>query len=198
MEDRKERTTDDIIIYAATNEKIINAVEDISKELGIETVRLVDKLLSDYLNSHIESEKPENNTVTMEEFINNPENRKAAELKAFDLWNILTNNSNTDLALTRIFTKSEVVKRTNLSNKKLGELLELFELFGLVSFTKGDYEFRFCFGQELRRAEAYADVIDACSVVNIAIERYKSMYSEEERDRILKELEDNIKKIIKF
>lgn len=199
MENKKERTTDDIIIYAATNEKVINAIESISKDLGIETVRLIDKLLTDYLNSHSKSEKQENKTVTMEEFVNNPENRKAAEVKAFDLWNIMTNNAKTDLALTRIFTKSEIIKRTNLSNKKLGELLELFELFGLVSFTKGNYEFRFCFGQELQRAEAYVDIVDACSVINIAIERYKSMYSEgEERDKIIKELQDNMKELIKF
>lgn len=199
MENKKERTTDDIIIYAATNEKVINAVESISKNLGIETVRLIDKLLTDYLNSHSKSEKQENKTVTMEEFVNNPENRKAAEIKAFDLWNIMTHNAKTDLALTRIFTKSEIIKRTNLSNNKLGELLELFELFGLVSFTKRNYEFRFCFGRELQRAEAYADIVDACSVINIAIERYKSMYSEgEERDKIIKELQDDMKELIKF
>lgn len=199
MENKKERTTDDIIIYAATNEKVINAVESISKELDIETVRLEDKLLIDYLNIYSKSEKQESKEVTMEEFINNSENRKAAEIKAFDLWNIITHNAKTDLALTRIFTKSEIIKRTNLSNKKLDDLLELFELFGLVTFTKGNYEFRFCFGQELQRAEAYADIVDACSVVNIAIERYKSMYSEgEEKDKIIKELQDNIKELIKF
>ena len=199
MENKKERTTDDIIIYAATNEKVINAVESISKELDIETVRLEDKLLVDYLNIYSKSEKQESKEVTMEEFINNSENRKAAEIKAFDLWNIITHNAKTDLALTRIFTKSEIIKRTNLSNKKLDDLLELFELFGLVTFTKGNYEFRFCFGQELQRAEAYADIVDACSVVNIAIERYKSMYSEgEEKDKIIKELQDNIKELIKF
>ena len=199
MENKKERTTDDIIIYAATNEKVINAVESISKELDIETVRLEDKLLVDYLNIYSKSEKQESKDVTMEEFINNSENRKAAEIKAFDLWNIITHNAKTDLALTRIFTKSEIIKRTNLSNKKLDDLLELFELFGLVTFTKGNYEFRFCFGQELQRAEAYADIVDACSVVNIAIERYKSMYSEgEEKDKIIKELQDNIKELIKF
>ena len=199
MENKKERTTDDIIIYAATNEKVINAAESISKELDIETVRLEDKLLVDYLNIYSKSEKQESKDVTMEEFINNSENRKAAEIKAFDLWNIITHNAKTDLALTRIFTKSEIIKRTNLSNKKLDDLLELFELFGLVTFTKGNYEFRFCFGQELQRAEAYADIVDACSVVNIAIERYKSMYSEgEEKDKIIKELQDNIKELIKF
>ena len=199
MENKKERTTDDIIIYAATNEKVINAVESISKDLSIETVRLEDKLLVDYLNIYSKSEKQESKEVTMEEFINNSENRKAAEIKAFDLWNIITHNAKTDLALTRIFTKSEIIKRTNLSNKKLDDLLELFELFGLVTFTKGNYEFRFCFGQELQRAEAYADIVDACSVVNIAIERYKSMYSEgEEKDKIIKELQDNIKELIKF
>lgn len=199
MENKKERTTDDIIIYAATNEKVINAVESISKDLSIETIRLEDKLLVDYLNIYSKSEKQESKEVTMEEFINNSENRKAAEIKAFDLWNIITHNAKTDLALTRIFTKSEIIKRTNLSNKKLDDLLELFELFGLVTFTKGNYEFRFCFGQELQRAEAYADIVDACSVVNIAIERYKSMYSEgEEKDKIIKELQDNIKELIKF
>lgn len=199
MENKTEKqTTDDILIYGATNEKVIKAVEALSKQEGIELVRLEDKVLTDYLNSK-NKEENEPKTVTVDEFINNPENRKAAEEKAFYLWNILTMNAKTDLAMNRIFSKSEVVQRTTLSNKKLGELLDMLQLFGLVVFTKGNYEFKFIFGEELQKAEAYADIVDVTSTLNVEITRYLSLQkTDEEKTKAIEELKNNLKELIKF
>lgn len=189
MENKTEKqTTDDILIYGATNKKVIEAVEALSKQEGIELVRLEDRVLTDYLNSKNKAEN-EPKAVTVEEFINNPENRKAAEEKAFYLWNILTMNAKTDLAMNRIFSKSEVVQKTTLSNKKLGELLDTLQLFGLVVFTKGNYEFKFIFGEELQKAEAYADIVDVTSTLNVEITRYLSLQkTDEEKQKAIEEL----------
>lgn len=199
MENKTEKqTTDDILIYGATNEKVIEAVEALSKQEGIELVRLEDRVLTDYLNSKNKAEN-EPKAVTVEEFINNPENRKAAEEKAFYLWNILTMSAKTDLAMNRIFSKSEVVQKTTLSNKKLGELLDTLQLFGLVVFTKGNYEFKFIFGEELQKAEAYADIVDVTSTLNVEITRYLSLQkTDEEKQKAIEELKNNLKELIKF
>lgn len=192
------QSTDDVLIYGATNENVIKAIEAISKDCNVELVRLEDKVLTDYLNSKKVAENAPK-AVTVDEFINNSENRKIAEEKAFYLWNILTQNAKTDLAINRIFTKSEVVNKTTLTNKKLGELLEMLQLFGLVVFTKGNYEFRFIFGEELQKAEAYADIVDAITTLNVEITRYKSFYkTDEEKEKAIDELKNNFKELIKF
>lgn len=199
MENKTEKqTTNDILIYGATNEKVIKSIEALSKQEGIELVRLEDKVLTDYLK-HKNKTDNEPKAVTVEEFINNPENRRIAEEKAFYLWNLLTINAKTDLAINRIFTKSEVVQRTTLTNKTLGELLEMLQLFGLVIFTKGNYEFRFVFGEELQKAEAYADIIDAITTLNVEIARYISLQkTNEEKQKAIDELKNNLKELIKF
>lgn len=199
MENKTEtQTIDSILIYGATNEKVIKAVEALSKQEGVELVRLEDRVLTDYLKRKNKAEN-EPNTVTVEEFINNPENRKAAEERAFYLWNLLTMNAKTDLAINRIFTKSEVVNRTTLTNKTLGELLDMLQLFGLVVFTKSNYEFRFIFGEELQKAEAYADIVDVTTTLNVEITRYISLQkTEEEKEKAIEELKNNLKELIKF
>ena len=55
--------------------------------------------------------KEENKAVSVEDFLNNEENRKETELKAISFWNLLTHNSNMNNSNDRVFTKSEVVKR---------------------------------------------------------------------------------------
>lgn len=192
------KTADDILIYGATNKNVIKAVETISKDLGVELVRLEDKVLTDYLKRQEKAEQA-SKAVTVDEFINNPENRKAAEEKAFYLWNIMTMNAKTDLALNRIFTKSEIVNKTTLTNKTLGDLLDMLQLFGLVVFTKGDYEFRFIFGEELRKAEAYADIVDVATTLNVEITRYLSFHkTDEEKQKAIVELQNNLKELVKF
>lgn len=193
----QQRTTDDILIFGATNETVIKAIETIGKENNVELVRLEDKVLSDYLNSKSKAENAQK-AVTVEEFINNPENRRIAEERAFYLWNIMTNNAKTDSAINRIFTKSEIINRTTLSHKKLGELLDMLQLFGLVVFTKGEYEFRFVFGEELQKAEAYADIVEVTSKLNVEIARYISLHKDsDERLGAIKELKNNLHELIK-
>jgi hypothetical protein len=196
MENQNAKNENEILIFAATNENVIKAIEAISKQESVELVRLEDKLLTDYLKS---KSNRENTPITVDEFIANEENKKTAEEKALYLWNLLTNNASTDKAFSRIFTKSEVVQRTTLTNKKLGDLLDLFNLFGLVTFTKGNYEFKFVFGEKLQQAETYADIIQDITLMNVNISRYKNLFkTEEERSAAIKELQENIAKLIQY
>lgn len=195
MNKSQKRTTDDILIFGATNETVIKAIETIGKENNVELVRLEDKVLEDYIKRQ---SKAENKPATVEEFINNPENKKAAESKAFYLWNLITNNAKTEQSINRIFTKSEIVKKTTLTNKTLGELLQMLHLFGFIVFEKGNYEFRFVFTEELRKSESYADIVEAVAILNVEISRYLSLQGEEDRSKAVEELKNNLKELIKI
>lgn len=199
MKNKSEtQTTDDILIYGATNERVISAIEALSKQEGVELVHLDDRVLTDYLKRQNEAENAPK-AMTVEEFVNNPENRKAAEERAFYLWNLMTMNAKTDLAMNRIFTKSEIVNKTTLTNTTLGKLLDMLKLFGLVVFTKGNYEFKFVFGEELQKAEAYADIVEVTTNLNIEITRYISLQkTEEEKKKAIEELKSGLKELIRF
>lgn len=145
MDNKEQLKVDNLFVYATKSDEISKEVQDLVSQSHSTTkiVRLESRLLDDLVKAE---SKPE--TKSLDEFLNNQENKDEAEKKALTLWNILTHNGDYNDSVKRIFTKSEVVKRTNLSNKKLGEALDLFHLFGLVEFTKDKYEFRFCFGKE--------------------------------------------------
>jgi hypothetical protein len=196
MENQNVQKESDVLIFAATNENVIKAVEAISNQENVELVRLEDKVLTDYLKS---KSKQETKPITVDEFVADAENRKTAEEKAMYLWNLLTNNATTDKAFNRIFTKSEIVQRTTLTNKTLGELLDLLSLFGLITFTKGTYEFKFLFGEKLQQAETYADIIQDITLMNVNIVRYKNLFKDDaEREAAVKELQENIAKLIQY
>lgn len=197
MDNKEQLKADNLFVYATKSEEISKEVQDLVSQSHSTTkiVRLESRLLDDLVKAE---SKPE--TKSLDEFLNNQENKDEAEKKALTLWNILTHNGDYNDSVKRIFTKSEVVKRTNLSNKKLGEALDLFHLFGLVEFTKDKYEFRFCFGKEIRKAGVYADIINDIALLNADISRYRAMFKEDnlERDAAMIELESNIKELIKF
>lgn len=187
---------DNILIFGTTSEEIANAVEALSKEKNVNPVRLENKVIDDYIS---QQSNAENKPISVDAFAADKENQRRAEEKAVLLWNIITNNATTDKAFDRIFTKSEIVQKTTLTNKTLGELLELLSFFGFVVFTKGNYEFKFVFGEETRKAEAYADIIETLSTLNINIVRYKNLHKDEtEQNSALDELRNNLKKLIKI
>lgn len=187
---------DNILIFGTTSEEIANAVEALSKEKNVNSVRLENKVIDDYI---IQQSNAENKPISVDEFTADKENQRIAEEKALTLWNMMTNNATTDKAFDRIFTKSEIVQKTTLTNKTLGELLELLSLFGFIVFTKGRYEFKFIFGEETRKAEAYADIIETLSALNVNIARYKNLHKDEtEQNSALDELRNNLKELIKI
>lgn len=189
----------DLFVYATKNEEIATELEKILSEKHSTTdiVRLDSRLLDDLRKD--ESKENKLREITVDEFLSSKENKDIAETKALTLWNLLTHNADYSESLKRIFTKSEIVNRTNLTNKTLGELLELLSLFGYVEFTKGNYEFRFVFGKEIRQAGLHADIIEAVSNLNVMISRFKSAFdNEDDKNKELEELKENVNKLIVF
>lgn len=190
-----ENRAENLFVFATKNNELAKEIEEIvKKHEGIEIIRLEDRLLDDLISK---KSKEENKPQTVEEFVNNEENRNAAETKALSLWNMLTNNQDLSECNNRIFTSAEVTTRTNLSHSKLKNLLELFDLFGLVEFVNGKrYEFKLIFGEKTKQANVYADIIRDVSNLNDDIARYKAVFKEEEKEKAVDELKTNIPQLI--
>lgn len=133
--------------------------------------------------------------IAMDEFLTNPENRKLAEKRAIAFWKMIgkpTDTTNT------VYRKSEIVKRTNFTNKSLFEVLELLHLFGFIVFTKGRYEFKFCFGKEQLIEEACMSIVELTEVLNFSIKRYLSLFEENELEDAREQLKKNLTELIKL
>lgn len=190
-----ENKAENLFVFATKNNELAKEIEEIvKKHEGIEIIRLEDRLLDDLIS---QQSKEENNPQTVEEFVNNEENRNAAETKALSLWNMLTNNQDLSECNNRIFTSAEVTTRTNLSHSKLKNLLELFDLFGLVEFVNGKrHEFKLIFGEKTKQANVYADIIQDVTNLNDDIARYKAIFKDEEKEKAVEELKTNIPQLI--
>lgn len=192
-----------IVILGCVNNDVVAHIEKtVGEILGSEgqIVRLDDKVVFDYIESSKEAKK----NVTVEEFINNPDNRREAEEKALALWNMVTRNDDVAKAPFITFQKSVIVNATTLSHKELGELLELFKLFGLIEYMEGTtYKFRFLFGNRVRLATLSNDVSAAVNLLTDAIACFKSAINgdttltDDEKSQMNKELEDSIARLTK-
>ena len=187
MENKK---AEDIIIAASTEQSVIDGLEDFARQRGKHLILLDDKVITDYIKGtqRAENQPPQ----TVERFLQSNENREEAEMKAIALFNLITHNGDILTAGDRVFKKSDITKRTNLTHKTLGELLTLFSLFGLIEWKKGDYEFSFIFSKEVRQASALADITNTTTMLNQNIVRYLSQFSDEEKKTKFNEIRETI------
>lgn len=182
-------------VYATENDTLAEAIQKTAEQHCTgEIIRLDDKLI----DTITEARSKEKKAPTVSELIADEDNKNEAEKKALYLWNMMTNNAPVENASERIFTKTEIVRRTTLTHKTLGELLELFRLFGFIEFVKGNYEFRFIFSQKTKQDNAYADIVEDIRLLNINIARYKNLLSEDEFAEKWDKLRENITQLISF
>lgn len=187
MENKK---AEDIIIAASTEQSVIDGLEDFARQRGKHLVLLDDKVITDYIKGTERSENQPPQTV--ESFLQSNKNREEAETKAIALFNLITHNGDMLTAGDKVFKKSDITKRTNLTHKTLGELLTLFSLFGLIEWKKGDYEFSFVFSKEVRQASALADITNTTTMLNQNIVRYLSQFSDEEKKTKFSEIRETV------
>ena len=193
MEKNNEKEIE--FVYATENDTLAEAIQKTAEQHCTgEIIRIDDKLI----DTITEARSKEKKAPTVSEFVADEDNKNEAEKKALYLWNMMTNNAPVENASERIFTKTEIVRRTTLTHKTLGELLELFRLFGFIEFVKGNYEFRFIFSQKTKQDNAYADIVEDIRLLNINIARYKNLLSEDEFTEKWDKLRENITQLISF
>lgn len=185
----------DILIFGALEQRTIDAVKKIAEEQSLHLVQLDDKVITDYLKGTEKAASgPE--SVTVDEFLSNEKNKEDAETKALAFFNLITHNGDVLTSQDKVFRKADIVKKTNLTHKTLDELLQLFSLFGLIEFKKGDYEFSFVFDKNVRQASALADIMNTAVMLNQNIVRYLAQFSDDEKkfkfEEIKKEIENSL------
>lgn len=184
----------DVLIFGSVDPETIKDFQEYAERHGKRLVHLDDKVIVDYLEGQEQASKT-TSAVTIESFLSDEGNKKETETKALALFNLITHNGDIKTANERIFTKSEIVKRTNLTNRTLGELLDLFNLFGLVEFTRGSYEFKFTFDDEIKAGTALVDVTNTLAMLAQNIGRYLALIPEEERETKRTEVRSLIEKL---
>ena len=187
MENKK---AEDIIIAASMEQSVIEGLEDFARQRDKHLVLLDDKVITDYIKGTERAEKQHHQTV--DSFLQSEKNREEAETKAISLFNLITHNGDILTSGDKVFKKSDVTKRTNLTHKTLGELLTLFSLFGLIEWKKGDYEFSFVFSKDVRQSSALADITNTITMLNQNIVRYISQFSDEEKKQKFSEIRGTI------
>lgn len=202
MENKNSNSVDKAMFAYSTNIKDIDKkIENILKENSADVciIRLSDKLLDD-LQNRLFRAKDENDCTAknISDLVDNEDNRSEAFCKAAQLWNILTSNASPIDSEKRIFTKSEVVKRTTLSNKTLGELLNLFKVFGLIDYDKGNYQFHFIFNEDNQKDIIHKEILKDIEIMKDDVIRYMSFFDKKERSEIFKSIQDKIQKVIIF
>lgn len=193
MEKNNEKEIE--FVYATENDTLAEAIQKTAEQYCTgDIIRLDDKLI----DTITEARSKEKKAPTVSEFVADEDNKNEAEKKALYLWNMMTNNAPVENASELIFTKTEIVRRTTLTHKTLGELLELFRLFGFIEFVKGNYEFRFIFSQKTKQDNAYADIVEDIRLLNINIARYKNLLSADEFTEKWDKFRENITQLISF
>ena len=188
MEEKKE-----LLVYATRNESVSEEVKSIADNHGnITVMRLSSKLLEDLEKSNSKENKER---ITLEEFLSSEDNKKHAEEKALTLWGIVTNNADLSLSQERVFTKTEVVKKTTLSHKQLNELIELLSLFGFVKVLE-KAKFKFEFSENIRQASALADIVIELRELSVKVERYKLLHNKDMRNEVMLNLRKTVNDIL--
>lgn len=163
-----------VLLMSRLNPKLAGIIIKAAEKEGVKVVIFEDKVIYDYLE-----EQQKNSEATpiekLTQFINDSKNRAKAEEWALLLWNKFTNMADLSLAVSRIFTKAQIVQNTTFTNKEVAELLNTLKVFGFLEFTKGTHEFKLIFGKETQRASVRADVVQSCYTLNEHIQRYKSV-----------------------
>ena len=189
-----------VLIMACLEPEVSKKAIDAAKEKGVEVVILDNRVIHDYLSVRGKDEEKRD----LGEFLNNASNRLHAEDQCVKLWMILTGGEPIEDSGKRIFTETEVVKKTNLSHGKSKQVFQLLRAFGMLEFVKGTHEFVLHFNKKRCHQTIQTEVLAMCKALNNDILRYKASIeadnelTKEQKDDLYKTLQSAIDSTIEF
>lgn len=189
-----------VLIMSCLNPTVAKAAMEAAKAEGVEVVILEDRVIHDYLEVRNRKEKQ----TDLGAFLNNTSNRLHAEDQAVKLWALLTGGKPIENAEERIFTRTEVVKKTSLTHGTADKLFQLFKAFGMIEFTKGSHEFKLHFNKMRCHQTIQTEILALCNVLNGDIVRFKASIdadedlTKEKRDEMYKGLQESIDSTIEY
>lgn len=160
-----------VLIMACLQPEVSKKAIEVANEKGVEVVILEDRVIHDYLSVRDREGKEER---SLGDFLNDTSNRLHAEDQCVKLWMILTKGQPIENAEQRVFTRTEVVKATNLTHNKADQVFQLLRAFGMLRFTKGTHEFVLNFSKNKCHDTIKTEVLAMCKAMNNDILRYKA------------------------
>lgn len=189
-----------VMMMACLNPIVSSAAINAAKENGVEVVILEDRVIHDYLSTKGKKEEG----ISVADFLNNTSNRLHAEDQCVKLWMILTGGKPIEEVDDVVFTRTEVVKKTNLTHKKAEQVLQLLRAFGMLEYTKGIHEFKLHFNPKRQHQTIQTEIISMCQAMNNDILRFKASIesdkkmTEKEKSEIYEAFRNTIEESIKF
>lgn len=190
-----------VLIMACLQPEVSMKAIEAAKEKGVEVVILEDRVIHDYLSVRDREGKEER---SLGDFLNDTSNRLHAEDQCVKLWMILTKGQPIENAEQRVFTRTEVVKATNLTHGKADQVFQLLRAFGMLRFTKGTHEFALNFSKKKCHDTIKTEVLAMCKAMNNDILRYKASIeadadlTKEQKDELYKELQRAVDETIEY
>lgn len=186
-----------VLIMSCLNPSVSKLAIDAAKKEGLQVVILEDNVIYDYLERSQKSQD-------LSEFLSDTSNRLKAEDDARRLFAILTNGGNIEESEGMVFTKTQIVKKTNLSHSKAESVIELLRAFGLIRLVKGIQEFEFTFSHDMRRKSIRDEIMGMLKVMNTDVQRYRaSIYNDdslttEQKHELYKEFQKSFDEGLEF
>lgn len=190
-----------VLIMACLQPDVSNKAIEAAKENGVEVVILEDRVIHDYLSVRDKQGKQER---SLADFLNDTSNRLHAEDQCLKLWEILTKGEPIENANKKVFTRTQVVRETNLSHSKADQVFQLLRAFGMLEFTKGTYEFVLNFSKKKRQSTINTEILAMCKVISNDILRYKAALdadedlNENDRKSLYQLLQKSVGEAIKY
>lgn len=189
-----------VLVMACLQPKVAQIATDAAKAEGMEVVILEDKVIDDYLERKSESADRE----SIGKFLEDTTNLLTAQRNLTKLYVILTGSTKVEDAGDKVFKRSEIVKRTNLTNRQAADVLMSLKIYGMIEFTRGDYEFRFVFTPDAQKAAVREDVRAVARILNGDLLRYRKTVERDEnltpekKEEIIAELKKEIEAVLAF
>lgn len=189
-----------VLLMACLNPIVSSAAINAAKENGVEVVILEDRVIHDYISTKGKKEEG----LNVSDFLNNTSNRLHAEDQCVKLWMILTGGKPIEEVDDVVFTRTEVVRKTNLTHKKAEQVLQLLRAFGMLEYTKGIHEFKLHFNPKRQHQTIQTEIISMCQAMNNDILRFKASIesdkkmTEKEKSEIYEAFRNTIEESIKF
>lgn len=189
-----------VLIMACLEPEVSKKAIEAAKERGVEVVVLEDRVITDYLTSKTE----DTNREAVGQFLENTSNRLRTERNLVALYAILTGGAKIEDADKYVFTRTMITRKTKLSHRQAADVLMTLKIFGMLEFTRGDFEFKLIFSRNAQRETIKTEIVSMCKAMNGDILRYKKAVetddslTNEQKEEMLKKLQDAINETIEY
>lgn len=191
-----------VTVFATLDADMLKAINEAGAAHGHMMVRLEERVIDDFIAAKTAPTPEQREVKDVETFIKDDNNRAKAESDAKKLYSFLTKDPIEQFAGKR-FTRKDILKRTNLSNKGALAEIAMLAAFGFIRYTGGKMEeFEFEFRPEAIHATVRRQVLAMMTETAKDFVRYKALIEQDpnlnkkQRDHEIAALKAEFRKLL--